>query len=378
MKFAFVIFKFFPFGGAQRDMLRIARECLKLGHTVHIYTLSWQGPSPEPGISYEILPASGWMNYQRYRDFIMQVRQKIREVRYDLVVGFNRMPGLDAYFAADPCFIEQAYNNRPWWYRWSSRYHFFAECEKQVFAENGGCEILLLAPNEKTVFQHWYQTPEARFHLMPPVLAPERFVLGDRAQIRADVRAEFGFPEDSHILLLVGSGFKTKGLDRVLEGLLFLPDDLRGKTCLVAVGQDNPDDFNHMAKKLRLEGQVVICKGRDDIPRLMQGADLLVHPARRELAGHVLIEALACGLPVLTTDVCGYSFHVNAAGGGMVLPSPFTQEAFNLALRDMLRAGPEPWRAQGLAYAQAILSANIGDAEARLLESFARRQKVAA
>ncbi len=375
MKFAFAIFKYFPFGGAQRDMLRIARECVKLGHTVHIFTLSWEGPEPETGISHEVLEAGGWMNYQRYRDFIGQVQERVRAGHYDLLVGFNRMPGLDAYFAADPCFVERAYSNRPWWYRWSSRYHFFAECEKQVFAEDAHCEILLLSLNEKTVFQHWYQTPEARFHLIPPMLSAERFVLGDRSQIRASVRAEFGFGRDDFILLLVGSGFKTKGLDRALEGLHFLPDDLRGKARLVAVGQDNPDEFNRMVKKLRLERQVVICQGRNDIPRLMQGADLLVHPARRELAGHVLLEAMACGLPVLTTDVCGYSVHVRDAGGGMVLPSPFNQDDFDRVMQEMLLADGSQWRENGLAYAQKIMGANSGDVEARLLESFAHRRE---
>ncbi len=377
MKFAFVIFKYFPFGGAQRDMMRIARECVKLGHTVHIFTLSWEGPPPDQGVSHEVLEAGGWMNYQRYRDFIGQVQAKVSAGQYDLLVGFNRMPGLDAYFAADPCFVERAYSNRPWWYRWSSRYHFFAECEKLVFAEDANCEILLLSLSEKTVFQHWYQTPEARFHLIPPVLPPERFVLGERAEIRASVRSEFGFPEDSRILLLVGSGFKTKGLDRAMEGLLFLPDALRRKTYLLAVGQDNPDDFNRMAKKLRLERQVVICKGRSDIPRLMQGADLLVHPAYRENTGLVLLEAMGCGLPVLASDVCGYADHVLDSGAGELVASPFDQEVFDQLLLEMLESDSAEWRQHGLAYARSLMAQNDGSAEARLLVGFAENKRKA-
>ena len=122
MKFAFVIFKYFPFGGAQRDMMRIARECVKRGHRVQIYTLSWEGPPPEAGIEAAVIEARGWANPTRYRNFIADVRARIAEYQYDLVVGFNRMPGLDVYFAADPSFLERAHAERGWLYRLGGRY----------------------------------------------------------------------------------------------------------------------------------------------------------------------------------------------------------------------------------------------------------------
>ncbi|MFA6178548.1 MAG: glycosyltransferase, partial [Candidatus Methylopumilus sp.] len=67
MRFAFLIFKYFPFGGMQRDMLRIARELVKLGHTVEIFAISWEGDMPEQGIRVHVLPTPGWINYQRYQ-----------------------------------------------------------------------------------------------------------------------------------------------------------------------------------------------------------------------------------------------------------------------------------------------------------------------
>jgi len=374
VKFAFVIFKYFPFGGAQRDMMRIAQESVKRGHSVHILTLSWEGPAPEHGVAMEVLQGRGWMNHQRYRDFIAQVREKISGGAFDLVVGFNRLPGLDAYFAADPCFLERSHQRRNPLHRLSGRHRFFAACERAVFAPESGCEILLLSPAEKAAFQRWHHTPEARFHLIPPVLLPERLQLGDRAQIRASVREEFGFAEHDRILLLVGSGFKTKGLDRAMQGLSSLPESLRHKTRLVAVGQDNPGDFERMARKMRLAPQVRICGGRSDIPRLMQGSDLLVHPAYRENTGLVLLEAMACGLPVLASDVCGYAPHVLDSGAGLLVKSPFMQGEFNRLLQEMLDADATGWRGRGLDYAKILMAQNDGSAEVRLLEVFAKER----
>lgn len=375
MKFAFVIFKYFPFGGAQRDMMRIARQCVQLGHEVHIYTLSWEGPAPGTGITMEVIRGKGWANHRRYRDFVAQVREKIAASHGDLVVGFNRMPGLDVYFAADPCFIERAQAKWKLLQQLSGRYRFFAECERAVFSPASDCEILLLSPREKPIFQRWYGTQDTRFHLMPPSIAIDRYAGIDVNEARRSVRAEFGLAPDDQLLLMVGSGFRTKGLDRAIEGLAALPPEVQGRTRLLAVGQDNAKPFLALARKLGLADKVIIRGGRDDIPRLMHAADLLVHPARSELAGHVLIEAMAAGLPVLVSDVCGYAFHIAEAGAGELVPSPFDQQQFNRQLPQMLASGRrETLGANGRHYARALMAANDGSAEAVAIEAVARQK----
>jgi UDP-glucose:(heptosyl)LPS alpha-1,3-glucosyltransferase len=71
---------------------------------------------------------------------------------------------------------------------------------------------------------------------------------------------------------------------------------------------------------------------------LFRSSDLLVHPARLDVTGTVILEALAHGLPVITTANCGFSVHVTAADAGIVVPVPFDQGAFERALSE---AGPE-------------------------------------
>jgi UDP-glucose:(heptosyl)LPS alpha-1,3-glucosyltransferase len=68
----------------------------------------------------------------------------------------------------------------------------------------------------------------------------------------------------------------------------------------------------------------------------------------------VLLEAVVAGLPVLTTASCGYAFHVENAGAGLVCPEPFAQAQLNARLRAMLEGGREgnraAWRERGIAY----------------------------
>lgn len=377
MKFAFIIFKYFPYGGMQRDMLRTANELLKRGHQVEIFTLSWQGDIPE-NIKVHVLAQSGWFNFQRYQKFINATFAIIQSAKFDFVFGYNRMANLDAHFAADPCFVERAHRQRSWLYRLTPRYRWFAECEKAIFSEQSNTEILAVSLTEKPHFQHWYGTQSERFHYIPPFLSPERFVLQDKSPMRQHLRSVFGFAEDDFVYLLTGSGFAMKGLDRAIQAMAALPSELLKHTRLVAVGQDNPKQFAKMAKKLGLDNHVVISKGRADIPQLMQGADVCVHPAYRENTGLVILEGMACGAPMLVTESCGYAHHVAEADAGLVNPMPFNQSQFNqqfLAMRTATVEQRAQWSNYGLQYAQKIMQANDGSAEANILIRLAEQAK---
>lgn len=376
MKFAFLIFKYFPFGGVQRDMLRIATDCAAKGHQVTIYTGQWRGDKPGGNVKVVCLPYSGLLNHQRHRSLIKAMAEQLKLDPPDLVVGFNRMPGLDAYYAADPCFVERAHMERGWWYRLTGRYRFFASSERAVMNERGNCKILLLSPREKPVFQRWHHTHESRFHLLPPSIPVSSFANIDQEQARQRLREEFGLPAGAQIVLLVGSAFVRKGLDRAIEGLAALPAPIQRNTWLLAVGEDEPEAMLTLAQRLGVASQVIITSGRTDVAQLMAGADLLVHPARSELAGIVLIEALTAGLPVLVTEVCGYAAHVQSAGAGHVLASPFKQADFNQALAAIL-ASPERklWAAAARHYTEHIAATTSPTVEADLLETFAHEKK---
>jgi UDP-glucose:(heptosyl)LPS alpha-1,3-glucosyltransferase len=376
LRFAFLIFKYFPFGGVQRDMLRIASDCAAKGHEVTIYTGQWRGEQPVGNIKVVCLTLAGLFNHQRHQSLINAMAQQLEQHPPDLAVGFNRMPGLDVYYAADPCFMERVHATRGCWYRLTGRYRFFAATEQAVMREDGKCKILLLSPREKMLFQHWYHTPESRFYLLPPSIPLSRFSRIGSLVARRQLRQEFNLPSEAQVLLLVGSAFLRKGLDRAIRGLAALPELVRANTWLLAVGEDRAEPMMVLADRLDVSEHVIITSGRADVPQLMAGADLLVHPARSELAGIVLIEALTVGLPVLVTELCGYAQHIAAAGAGLLLPSPFEQQDFDHALLTMLTS-PERsrWSDAGRRYSANIAANTSPTIEADLLETFASERR---
>ena len=364
----------------QRDMLRTANELIKRGHQVEIFTLSWQGDSPN-NIGMHVLPQKGWFNFTRYKRFIKVAFKIIQANNFDYVFGYNRMTGLDAHFAADPCFIERAHTQRNFLYRLTPRYKWFAACEKAIFSSESSTHVLAVSLAEKPHFQRWYGLQDSRFHYVPPYLSPERFAREDKRKMRKRLRQTFGFSANDFVYMLTGSGFAMKGLDRAIRALAALPQHLRANTRLVAVGQDNPKQFAEMANKLGVGEHVIISKGRSDIPQLMQGADVCVHPAYRENTGLVILEGMACGTPLLVTESCGYASHVKDADAGVVCTMPYEQNHFNtlwLMMREALALGAKKkpnWAKNGLAYTKKIMQANDGGAEAEILIALAAAKK---
>ena len=348
----FAMYKYFPFGGLQRDFMRIALECQRRGYRIRVYTLGWEGEIPL-GFDVVIVPVNAITNHTRYQMFYDWVSEHLRRCPVARVVGFNKMPGLDIYYAADACYEEKARTQRNKLYRKLPRYKHFAKFERAVFDGNLDTDILLISEVQKPLFHRYYGTGESRFHLLPPGISRDRMAPANGSTIRAGLRAEFAIASDDILLLMVGSGFRTKGLDRIINAVAALPDELRSRTRLIAIGQDAPDTFITLARRLGIGPRVQILKGRDDIPRFLLGADLLVHPAYVENTGTVLLEAIVAGLPVLATDVCGYAHYVALAGAGRLVPSPFQQTELNRLLEDMMTSDQRgQWSANGIDFSR--------------------------
>lgn len=351
MKLAFCLFKYFPFGGLQRDFLRIARECAARGHEIHVYTSEWQGTIP-PGFEVHLLAPHGHQNHIRCINFAHQLKKATQSIRYDAVIGFNKLPGLDWYYAADVCYQARIYKEKSWVTRLLPRYRHYLALERAVFNPGEKTRIMLIAKREQAAFMHYYHTEEKRFFLLPPGIDRDRKAGVDAKEKRLILRKSFQLLPDTLLVLLIGSGFKTKGLDRAILALSGLPDHLKARTQLWVIGQDNPQSYLKMAEKLQVNGLIQFLGGRPNIPDFLLAADLLIHPAYHENTGTVLLEALVAGLPVLTVDACGYAPYIEKAHAGQVLASPFSQEALNLSLKNMLISPDrEQWRQNALSFA---------------------------
>jgi len=373
VKLVFCLFYFFPYGGQQRDFLKIAEICQHRGHSIHVLVMDVAGDFP-PGFMVTQIKSHGLSNHRRCLDFSRKVRDVLAKSDFDAVVGFSKMPGLDVYYAADTCYREKVFASRSSLYRWSDRFRVYEALERAVFEPAAKTEILLISEVEKDNFIRHYGTPEGRFHPLPPGISRDRIAPANAAEIRQALRAELGLGEGDLMMLMIGSAFKTKGVDRAMIALASLAPELRKRCRLYIVGQDKQAPFLRLSRKLGLGSQVCFLGGRSDVPRFLLGADILLHPAYLENTGTVLVEAIAAGLPVLATSVCGYASHIEKAGAGLLIPQPFSQDAMNDLLARMLISNELPvWRRNALAYVTTADIFSLHEKAADVIESVARK-----
>jgi len=345
------LFRYFPWGGMQANFLRIAKACLVRGHSVDVYTLDWQGETPE-GLKLNILEVPGRQNITRYTHFIARVQALTGAGEYDLVMGFNRMPGLDLYYAADPCFVERIRKTRPWYYPMTPRYRHFRGVEKILFGPKSNTQILALSQLQIDEYMHNYATPHSRFSLMPPAVQDRYRRNAQAEQLRDSFRTQHSIDERDRVILMIGSGFERKGMDRGLRAVAALPLQLRDRCHLFVLGKGREKGLHKLARHLGIEARLSIVPGTDEVPRYMQGADLLMHVARSENTGNVIVEAVAAGLPVLCSGTCGYACHVVNAGAGRVIEEPFDQRRLNQQLAEMMDSKEwHIWQENALNYA---------------------------
>ncbi|EFA6624772.1 lipopolysaccharide glucosyltransferase I [Escherichia albertii] len=336
---AFCLYKYFPFGGLQRDFMRIASTVAARGHHVRVYTQSWEGDCPK---AFELIrvPVKSHTNHGRNAEYYAWVQEHLKTHPADRVVGFNKMPGLDVYFAADVCYAEKVAQEKGFFYRLTSRYRHYAAFERATFEQGKSTKLMMLTDKQIADFQKHYQTEPERFQILPPGIYPDRKYSEQIPDSREIYRQKNGINEQQNLLLQVGSDFVRKGVDRSIEALASLPESLRHNTLLFVVGQDKPRKFEALAEKLGVRSNVRFFSGRNDVSELMAAADLLLHPAYQEAAGIVLLEAIAAGLPVLVTSVCGYAHYIADANCGTVIAEPFCQEQLNEVLRKALTQSP--------------------------------------
>ena len=315
--------------------MKISDTLSSLGHQVTICAERWDGEFPQRHC-VQLFPSKKLTNHGRAKSFSHSIKRYIDLQHPDLVIGFNRMPYLDAYFAADVCYAEtvaQLPCIHGLLYKLTPRCRTFLEFEQAVFGSDSKTRILFLDEHQRDVYRKNYNFDESRYMILPLGISPNCHYDRYTREELTKCRHSWGVADHELLFLQVGSDFKRKGVDRSMRAFASLPDHIRASSKLVVVGKDDVAPFSSIATELNISQNVIFTHGIPDASMLIAAADVLIHPARRENTGTVIVEALAVGTPVIVTSACGFSHYVAESQGGIVIADPddraFKQEELN-------------------------------------------------
>ncbi len=322
MKLAFIKKKFSPHGGAERYLQTLIERLEKEGHEIHLFANQW---TEQRGIIFhkvDVLPFSSFLSVVTFNRNAGKAIE--RASGFDRVISFERTTCQDIYRAGEGCHAEwlairsrteSAYKKAS--FRINPLHLALLAIEKRLFSETG-----LIIANSKMVrdqIRRHYAVPEERMTVVYNGVDSVRFGPENRGA-RSGVRRELGIPEDSLLLLLVGSGFERKGLGTFVKALSFLKnDDVRA----LVVGRGEADRYRILAGKHGIPGKIVFLGVRKDIEKLYAAADLFVLPTLYDPFSNATLEAMASGIPVITTKNNGVAELLENGREGYVMEDLF-------------------------------------------------------
>ncbi len=323
MRLGIVRQRYTPFGGAERFVERAIDALVERDVRVSIYTRGW--PQEHTG-RVELIVCNPFYVGNLWRDagFARAVRAALARDRPDLVQTHERIEGCDIFRAGDGV-------HRAWLgervrtggraeriaIAVNAHHRYLLDAEARVFAHPGLRAVICISRMVKEDILAHFRVPEAKLHVIYNAVDPREFSPAVRDD-RAATRGRLGLAERHVAFLLVGSGYARKGVPAAIRALARLPGDAR----LIVVGRDkNPMRYRALARRAGVGGRVIFAGPQRDPRPFLGAADVFVLPTVYDPLGNAVLEALACGLPVVTSLRCGAGELVVAHDAGFVCDS---------------------------------------------------------
>jgi D-inositol-3-phosphate glycosyltransferase len=385
-------------GGMNVYVRDLSRELSRRGIEVDVYTRSQNPAIPRITrladrsrvIHVKVGPEQPYNKnkiYDHLDEFVAGVKAQAAAdgIGYDLIYSHYWLSGLAA-----------AVLRQSWNIPFIQMFHTLAEMKNRVAQtpaerepeQRRNCEgeVMALADRliaatlqEQQDMAQAYGANPAKMAIVPPGVDLSRF----KPMPQAEAQAYLGLPSDHRMILFVGRIQPLKGIDTLIRALALLKKqspELTENVCVCIIGGDpNPDSKLEQAELRRLKtleaeleiGDLVTMLGakeQDTLVYYYAAAEMVVMPSLYESFGMVALEAMACGTPVIATDVGGLSFNIEDGYNGYLVPGRNPQAmADKIALLLKYRVLRDQLAEQAGAWVSRYSWTNIAD---ELLEVF--------
>jgi len=329
MKLAIVCRPLVFHGGVETSTAGLLGELQRRGHAIDLLTT--RGQADVPGLNVRRLPTLPQPSVLRLLTFAMAARRATASAGYDIVQSHERGLRQDIYRAGEG--VHRAYLAAMGRGSAASSPHHRLVCalEGRIFRLQSARHVVAISRGGKAEIERLFQTPAERVSCIYNGVDLTRFHPDNRGRHRSGTRAALGLPADSWTILFVGSGFHRKGLGPLLEGIARLAD---ARIRIVVAGKGDTGPYRTLADRLGLAAQVAWTGARRDVERLYAAVDVVALPALYEPFGNVHLEALATGVPVLSSRAAGGAELIADGQNGWVAASP-TAAAIASGLRGL-------------------------------------------
>ncbi len=331
-------------GGVERIALEAANFLAKRGHRVTLVCVECDRVDLHPSIKIAHVDAPLRPPALRLWAFARRSRRVLKKLEnVDCVASFGAMSPRGVYWvqSVHAAWLDISGKKRKGLARLKQKLNplhpVALRFERRNFGTRHYDKLVALTPEVRDDLHRFYGVPEDDVVIIPNGFSPDEFNPERAARERARVRDELDLPPSARVVCFVANETARKGFGPLLRAIAGLNDS---SIHLLAVGRLDVRAFERRIETLGLTGRVHAVGPTNEVARYLAAADCFALPTQYEAWGLVIVEALACGLPVLTSRLAGAAVAVDEGRSGFLLDDPEDAGEIASRLRELLGDWP--------------------------------------
>jgi len=316
-------------GGAERYAVNLANGLADFGHDVHIFC-GRSEIKENSNITVHKVPYFKTPSPLKNLSFSRNSAKLILQESFDIVNGLAQIFPQDIYRVGDPLHINcmQAFSPIPrkrMIKYLNPRHLALLYIERNIFKNVNYKRIVANSRMSKAQVAHYYNVPEEKITVIHNGVDLNKFNIDEKQDLRRSIRKNLGIKKDETVLLFAGNDFKRKGLQFAMQcAANLIKKGLKVK--LLIAGRQKAGPYLRLVRKNGYADNIIFLGHVEKIVSVFCASDMFILPTFYDPFSNVCLEAMACGLPVITTRLNGASEIIEDRDTGIVVDSPWHLE----------------------------------------------------
>jgi UDP-glucose:(heptosyl)LPS alpha-1,3-glucosyltransferase len=336
-------------GGCETYIASLARRLVADGHQVHLYACRWDESALPAGLHYHRLAVPRGPRFLRPWHFGAACVRALRGEDHLVSIGFDKTWGQDILYPQGGLHAASAAGNLrkhpAGWRRRLARlvkgvdpaHWSFTALERRQYLGPNRPLIVAISDMVRRHFTKYHGIDESDLRVLHCAIDLGRFPEQDRLRRRLEWRQRWAIGPAETVALFAAMNCRLKGLEPLLHAVRLLPAERQFR--LAVVGSPRTAGWERLARRLGIADRVRFLGYCADMRDSYFGADFLAHPTFYDPCSLVVLEALACGLPVITTRFNGASEFLSPPREGYVISDPHDHARLAWCLTQLLDPG---------------------------------------
>lgn len=334
-------------GGAETYIVDLCRSLIRAGHQVDLYAESWKEGSLPPEVRAVSVPATGRTRLQRLWSFARNSEAALKQADYDCTVGFINTYEHDVIIPQGGVHEGSLQANAQRFgnplvralyllvKKLNPKHAVYRRIERRQYSPRRQARVVAVSDMVRRHIQHYHHVPRNLISVVPNAIDPSRVRVAHPGATRCAFRNRLGIEPGELVGLFVGHNFALKGLRPLLQALADRRRQGRRPIRLLVCGGGSLARYRRLVRSLGLEETVHFLGFHPDIRECYAASDFFVLPSYYDPCSLVVLEALAAGLPVITTAQNGAGELMVDGREGYVLTRPDARGELLAALDHM-------------------------------------------